>query len=119
MKSLAFAGLAVLMAVGCQSETTTNSIVDSLETVETTPVAFNVEGAPTVEFEVPDMMCEFGCAAKVKDLLAAQQGVKDVKVEFEDKKAVVAVNKEEFDSEAAVATLIDYQFPNTKLISNN
>jgi copper chaperone CopZ len=82
---------------------------------EATPVAFNVEGAPTVDFSVPDMMCEESCVPTVRETLAAQPGVKDVKVELATKTATVAVDKDKFDADAAVAALVDLQFTETKL----
>lgn len=119
MKSLACLALLSMFAlVGCQSESITESTVENESAIETTPVAFNVSGAPTAEFEVPDMFCEFGCAAKVKEVLAAQTGVEDVKVDFETKRAIIAVDKAKFDPNAAVAALVDYDFGNTKLISS-
>jgi copper chaperone CopZ len=81
-----------------------------------TPVAFNIEGAPTVEFSVPDMMCEDSCVPTVRETLAAQPGVKDVKVELATKKATVAVDQDKFDADAAVAALVDLQFTETKLL---
>ncbi len=71
--------------------------------------------APTVEFSVPDMMCEDSCVPEVRKILAAQPGVKDVKVELASKTATVAVDKEAFDPHAAIAALVDMQFKNTTL----
>lgn len=76
---------------------------------------FNPTGAPTVAFSVPDMMCEEGCAAAVKEILAEQPGTKDVFVDFEAKTATVAIDGEEFDSKLAVAELVDKGFMNSTL----
>ena len=80
-----------------------------------TQTAFNADGAPTVEFSVPDMVCEFSCVPTVRETLAKQPGVKDVKVELATHRATVAVDKKKFDPNAAVAALVDLQFTNTKL----
>ena len=83
---------------------------------QVTQVAFNVEGAPTVEFNVPKMMCPHGCAPKVHEALSSQPGVKDVKVEYETKTAIVAVDESVFDADAAVGVLEDeYGFANSSL----
>lgn len=82
---------------------------------EVTAVAFNAAGDPTLEFSVPAMMCPHGCAPKVKELLAEQQGVKDVKVTYETKTAVVAVDEAEFDSAQAIAVLADHGFEDSSL----
>src|SRR5687767_5139986 len=82
-----------------------------------TPAVFNTAGAPTVEFSVPDMMCPEGCGAKTKEILAEQPGVKDVLIEFESKTAVVAVEDGNFDSDAAIAALVDHGFDHSTLKS--
>jgi copper chaperone CopZ len=87
------------------------------ETAQATPAVFNAEGAPTVAFSVPDMMCEHACVPAVRDVLAKQPGVKDVKVELESKTATVAIDESEFDAEAAVAALVDKQFKETRLVT--
>jgi copper chaperone CopZ len=103
----------VVGVIGCSDSkvTTTNAAKTEAKTV-----AFNVANAPTVQFEVPDMMCEEGCAVAVKQVLEAQPGAVEVKVEFDKKLATVAVDEDKFDSDAAVAALFDKQFPNSKLV---
>jgi len=109
-----FATFAVLVA-GCQTELST---APEESTAKASPVAFNVEGAPTVAFSVPDMMCEFSCVEQVKIALSSEPGVKDVQVDFEAKRATVAVDREQFDAEGAIATLVDYQFTNSQLVAD-
>jgi copper chaperone CopZ len=75
--------------------------------------SFNAEGAPTVEFSVPDMMCPEGCGEKTKEILAEQPGAKDVMIDFESKRAVVAVEPETFDADAALAAMVDHGFNQT------
>ncbi|MGL4514494.1 MAG: heavy-metal-associated domain-containing protein [Lacipirellulaceae bacterium] len=79
------------------------------------PAAFNSAGAPTVAFDVPDMVCEHMCAPKVRETLAAQPGVVDVKVDVETKLATVAVDEALFDAEKAVAALVAAEFAGTAL----
>ncbi len=81
----------------------------------TTPVSFNATGVPTVEFDLPDMMCEDGCAWTVNDILSKQPGAKDVRVDFEAKTATVAIEAGTFDSQSALAELIDKGFDNSAL----
>jgi periplasmic mercuric ion binding protein len=85
----------------------------------TTPVAFNATGAPTVEFNLPDMMCEDGCAWTVNDILSKQPGAKDVRVDFEAKTATVAIEEGKFDSQLAIAELVDKGFGNSQLKSDS
>lgn len=88
---------------------------DSITTEAATPAVFNSDGAPTVEFSVPDMMCPEGCAVEVKEILVKQPGAKDVRVDFEAKTATVAIDETDFDSAQALAALIDKQFTNSSL----
>ncbi len=100
----------------------TNSEAAALVEEETSlanAVAFNAEGAPTIKISVPDMMCEDSCVPTVRETLAAQPGVKEVKVELVSKTATVAVDQAKFDSKAAVAALVDLQFTETKLMPDD
>lgn len=82
------------------------------------PVVFNRAGAPTVEFNAPDMMCAEGCGAKVNEILSEQPGAKEVLVDFENKKATVAIDRDaNFDANAAIAALVDHGFKNSSIKS--
>jgi copper chaperone CopZ len=100
----------VAALVGCvQSEPST-----PLVTAATNP-AFDAARAPTVEFSVPDMMCEDGCAQVVAGILERQPGVKEVRVDFQGKTATVGIDEKAFDSQQALAALIDKGFDHSKL----
>jgi copper chaperone CopZ len=103
----------VLLAIsGCTEAT--NSPAD-ISAAAATPAVFNMAGAPTVEFSVPDMMCPEGCGAKTKEILSEQPGAKEVVINFEAKTATVAVDDGEFDADAAIAALVDHGFANSAL----
>lgn len=112
MKRVLLLAMLSVTLIGCSDSKVMTTDADK---TEAKTVAFNTSNAPTVQFEVPDMMCEEGCAATVKEVLKAQPGAVDVKVEFDKKLATVAVD-EKFDKDAAVAALLDKQFPNAKLV---
>lgn len=82
-------------------------------TTKVTPVAFNSENAPTVEFNVPDMMCPDGCGEATRAILAEQNGVLEVKIDFPAKLAIVAIDREQFDAEHALGELVDKGFENS------
>lgn len=82
-----------------------------------TPVAFNVDGAPTVEFNVPDMMCPTSCVAKTREILSQQPGAKEVLVDFDTKTAVVAIEADQFDASQAIAALVDHGFDHSTVKS--
>lgn len=86
-----------------------------IPTEATTAVAFNSAGAPTVEFNVPDMMCPEGCGAKTKEILSEQPGAKEVVINFDAKTATVAIEEGKFDADAAVAAMVDHGFDHTNI----
>jgi copper chaperone CopZ len=97
----------LLLLAGCSEQARKSPAVES---AGITATSFNTAGAPTVEFSVPDMMCPEGCGEKVKEILAEQPGAKDVLIDFPAKTAKVAVDKDKFDANQAVAALADHQF---------
>jgi len=103
-----------LLATGCADAT--NAPPD-ISAESATAVAFNVAGAPTVEFSAPDMMCPESCAVKVKEILSEQPGAKEVVVDFDSKTATVAVEEDKFDADAAIAALVDHGFDHSTLKS--
>jgi len=113
MKTLTTFSVVSLLALGCQCEQA--PAPDASATISATPVVFNTDGAPTITFEVPDMMCQYSCVDAVKTALASQPGVKEVRIDFAARQAIVVVDQAKFNGEAAVASLVDYQFTNSKL----
>lgn len=107
--------LVLSFVIGCEKaeDTATDSSVPASSAV------FNVTGAPTVQFKVPDMMCEESCAKAVHDTLAAQPGVKEVVVDFPNRLATVAVDKVTFDSQTALDALLDKQFSEATLVETD
>jgi len=73
----------------------------------------------SVTLHVPGMMCEESCVQSVKKALAGQPGVKEVKIDFETKQAMLVVDGATFDAEAAVEELVDRQFLDAKLVSTS
>jgi len=118
MKTFTTLTAALLLMSGCQSEQSAAPEATTAAPV-TTPVSFNTAGAPTAALHVPGMFCEFSCVEKVKQVLAEQSGVKEVKIDFETKTATVAIDKAVFDADGAIAALVDYQFMDTELISGS
>lgn len=111
-------GLALVffMAVGCgESPVAKPQATAGANATTTVETAFNVGKLPTIELSVPDMMCEQSCVPAVRKALAARPGVKDVKVDLATKSAVVAIDKDKFDADAAVADLVDLGFKETKV----
>jgi copper chaperone CopZ len=95
--------------IGC-TETGTDTSTQSIA-----PVVFNAGHRPTVEFSLPDMMCENGCALAVEEILERQPGAKEVQVDFEGKTATVAIDEGAFDPEQALAALVDKGFDQSAL----
>lgn len=111
IRSIFFAiGLVVLAGCGEKQQGLSSTAAESV-----TEASFNAAGAPTVEFSVPDMMCPEGCGEKTKEILAERPGAKDVYVDFEAKTATVIVEEGRFDSEQALAALVDHGFDHSTL----
>lgn len=113
MKHALLLAVLLITIIGCGTNQTAST--DTTKP-EAKTIAFNAAGAPTVMFEVPDMVCE-SCSAAVEETLAKQPGAKEVIVDLEEKVATVAVDEAAFDKDAAVAALLDKQFPNAKLLA--
>ena len=135
MKSLLTIAFSGLLLIGCQqssesgggsADTTASADKESSTTGEsaqssnsdTTLVSFNPDGAPTREFNIDGMHCQYACVDKVKTVLKKQQGVKDVKVDFDSKLVTVAVDNSTFNANDAIASLADYEFTATKVKEN-
>ena len=103
---------AIGLVLGCgeREREVEKATIDSV-----TSTTFNTADAPTVEFSVPDMMCQEGCGAAVQGILAKQPGAKEVLVDFDAKTATVAIEEGKFDSDKALAALVDKQFMNSSL----
>jgi copper chaperone CopZ len=56
------------------------------------------------------MMCEESCAKTVREILAAQEGVRDVVVQFDQRQATCQVDPRKFKADAAIAELADQDF---------
>lgn len=104
----------VVVMLGCAQQNTETTVSTDEATAA---VAFNIAGAPTVQFSAPDMMCPESCAVKVKEILSEQPGAKDVVVDFDSKTATVAVEEGKFDADAAIAALVDHGFDHSTLKS--
>ena len=107
---VSLAAMAVL--TGCNSQPAVQTQAEK-KPEPFTLTSFNLEEAPTVKLSIPEMHCQYSCAPKVFETLIAQSGVKGVKVEMETKTATLAIDEQEFDTEATIAALADVQFTNT------
>jgi len=109
---------AIASVAGCGYEATPPVVAEQEpEAAPFTMTAFNVENSPTITFDVPDMVCQYSCVPKVMETLVAQPGVKDVKIELETKTATIAIDREKFDTDAAIAALVDVQFSATLAVA--
>ena len=60
----------------------------------TTPVKTVAVQAETIEMTIEGMMCAIGCAATIEKKLAKSEGIEEVKVDFDTKKALIRYDKE-------------------------
>lgn len=100
-------GAAALAAYGLQTAG------DPLPTAKTTAASEVSTGEPagkTLTLNVPGMHCEFACAPKVRQTLAAVPGVNDVATSVEDRTATIAIG-DGFDLGTALAKLDEAGYP--------
>ena len=111
MRRFALLVVWVALTVGCSEQAAKSTVSEA----DLTRAAYKQAGSQVVEFSVPDMMCPEGCGAKVKEILSQQPGAKEVFVDFPTKTAIVATEKDKFDSKQALDALVDHQFKKSAL----
>lgn len=74
---------AALTLVSCKKTEGETSTVSGSETTDATPVM------ATTSFMIEGMHCEMGCAGAIKKKIAKMDGVKEVEIDFEGKKATI------------------------------
>ncbi|WP_430614056.1 heavy-metal-associated domain-containing protein [Flavobacterium sp. JP2137] len=100
-----FAGLAlgVLLFTACKDGEKTEQLVEQGQnTTATAAVTGQLELA---SFEVEGMTCALGCAKLIESKLAALDGVKSAKVDFETKQATVSFDDAKQNSESLTKTV--------------
>ena len=103
----AVAAVAVMNAPKAKTSAAPQAVAMSV--TDAAPVA--VEGTPTeLVFSVPDMHCEFACAPKVRETLAAVPGVEKVETDVETQTATI-VAKSGFDARKAIVALTEAGYP--------
>lgn len=95
-------GAATLASLAMQS---TNAATESAAVPSSTPAA-----KQNVILSVPGMHCEFACAPKVRETLAAVPGVGGVETNVDEKTATITV-KEGFQLDRAIAALDEAGYP--------
>lgn len=121
MKKILFVCAMALAIVSCKNNTTpeTISVDTQTKTVkkETSKqdLAANYNKA---EFKIDGMTCAIGCAKRIEGKLAAMEGVKSAKVDFEQKLAMVEYNDAKVDFDALTSTVAkvpgDYKISDMK-----
>lgn len=102
----AISGVAALAAVAL------NNSNDAPAAVTAAPSA----AAPgdSLVLSVPDMHCEFACAPKVRETLAAVPGVEEVQTNVENQTATLVIG-DGFDEAKAIAALTAAGYPSERL----
>lgn len=121
MKKIIFVVAVALAIVSCKNNTTPETITVDTQVktvkkeVNTEAVAANYNKA---EFKIDGMTCAIGCAKRIEGKLAAMEGVKSAKVDFEQKLAMVEYNEAKVDFDALTSTVAkvpgDYKISDMK-----
>ncbi|MFN4197392.1 MAG: heavy-metal-associated domain-containing protein [Flavobacterium sp.] len=100
IKSFALLACATLMFVGCKNaENTPDETAATLESDAPEVLA-------TASFTIEGMHCEHGCAGTIKKKLAKMDGVKEVEIDFEGKKATIVYDANKQTPEAFVEKVL-------------
>lgn len=105
MRKLLLIGTALTVLMACKDAKTPEV---KTVTVQETPTATNDNLAASyakAEFTIEGMTCAVGCAATIEKNLAKMEGVKTAKVNFEEKRAIVAYDATVLDVEDLTRTV--------------
>lgn len=87
--------------IGCK-----NAEADSNSSASTQSDSEMPEMLATASFTIEGMHCEHGCAGNIKKKLAKMQGVKEVEIDFEGKKATIVYDANKQSPEAFVEKVL-------------
>ena len=111
-KSILLGGLFLVSGVAAIAAFAVQSSAGSASEAPPAATATSQTGE-TLTLSVPGMHCEFACAPKVRETLAAVPGVNAVETNVETKTATVVVG-EGFKLDLAMAKLEEAGYPATK-----
>jgi copper chaperone CopZ len=99
---------------GAEEDDSNVTMTEPAET-EVASIDLEDESLTLVKIEVPGMTCSHGCPPAVKSALAECSGVNQVDVCFDSKTATIAVDKENFDVDQAIAKLGEFGFKDSAM----
>lgn len=99
-QSIMMLALSTLVLFGCKNAES-NTDVTSTQTENDAP-----EMLATASFTIEGMHCEHGCAGNIKKKLAKMEGVKEVEIDFEGKKATIVYDINKQSPEAFVEKVL-------------
>ncbi|MEM6684935.1 MAG: heavy metal-associated domain-containing protein [Bacteroidota bacterium] len=107
MKKIVFVCAMALAIVSCKDTTPQTISVDTqTKTVQKETTKEDLAAVYNkAEFKIDGMTCAIGCAKRIEGKLAAMEGVKSAKVDFEQKIAMVEYNEAKVDFEALEGTV--------------
>jgi periplasmic mercuric ion binding protein len=90
----------------CKKEpTNTNEATPVETTTDTLNTEITAENLNTESFKIEGMTCQMGCANAIESKLSALEGVKEAKVDFENKTATVSFDKTKQNKISLVKTI--------------
>lgn len=107
MKKILFVCAMALAIVSCKDNTPKIISVDTqTETVKKEATKEDIAAVYNkAEFKIDGMTCAMGCAKRIEGKLAAMDGVKSAKVDFDQKIAMVEYNDAKVDLKALEGTV--------------
>lgn len=106
LKNFMFVFVASVALLSCKKETTNTNEVTPVETsTDTLKTEITAENLNTESFAIEGMTCQMGCANAIESKLSALDGVKEAKVDFENKTATVSFDKTKQNKVSLVKTI--------------
>jgi copper chaperone CopZ len=106
LKKIMLVVVASTALLSCKKESTnTNEATPVETTTDTLNTEITAENLNTESFKIEGMTCQMGCANAIESKLSALEGVKEAKVDFENKTATVSFDKTKQNKVSLVKTI--------------
>ena len=106
LKNLMLVVFASIILLSCKKEVTNvNEVAPTETTTDSLTTEITAENLETENFAIEGMTCQMGCANAIESKLTGLDGVKEAKVDFENKTATVSFDKSKQNKTSLIKTI--------------
>lgn len=106
LKKIALVALTTLAFVSCKNENTeSNEVIPTETAVDSSATSEITANLETASISIEGMTCQMGCANAIESKLGNLEGVKEAKVDFENKTATVSFDATKQTPESLTKTV--------------